>query len=111
MWHETLWSTQHARTPPPPRHHVARARLAPERGRAPGARVGRRSRPAAAGLADRRRGGLGPQAGARTIAQVDRPAVRTVATPVAARRHSARFSPRALDLATHCGRDAGTRWG
>src|SRR5262245_19840810 len=101
MWHETLWITQNVGTTPTPRHRSPGAGIKFTRGRAPGTGIGELCVSVAAGLADRRRGGLEPQARARTATQVDRCAVRAVAAADAAGRQGQWLPQRAVDLEAH----------
>src|SRR5262245_58276110 len=110
MSHETLWITQHVGTAPTPRRRSAGARIELTRGGAPGTGVSQLRVSVAAGLADRGRGGLSPQACAGAAAQVDRPAVRTVAAVVAAGGQGQWLPQRTVGVEAHRRRDSGAVW-
>jgi len=99
------------RTTATPRGGASAARVELARGRTPGPGVGQLRVSGATGLAARGRGGLGPQAGARAAAPVDRPAVRAVAAPVAPGGQGPWRRQRAVDSQAHRGRDSGPVWG
>jgi hypothetical protein len=110
MRHETLWSTPNVRKAPTPGHRAAGGRLEPERSGAPAASVGGLSLSEAASRAERRRGGLGPQARARAAAQVARPAGHAVAPAVAPGAQGTWLLQRTVDPEAHRGRASGAVW-
>lgn len=101
MGYETLRFPQNIGKAPTPCCGTPSARAELERGRAPSAGIDRISVAVAAGLGERRRGGLGRQAGSGPAAQVDGPTMPTIAATVAERGQGIWLSQRALDLEAH----------
>jgi hypothetical protein len=85
MGHETLRFPQNIRKAPTPCRGTLSARAELERGRAPSAGIGRIGVAVAAGLGERRRGGLGRQADSWSAAQADGSTMPPVTAAVAER--------------------------
>jgi hypothetical protein len=101
MGHETLWFPKNIGKAAPPRHRAASARAEFERGCAPSAGIGRIGVAVAAGMGERRRGGLGRQAGSWSAAQADGPTMPAIAAPFAERGQGVWLSQRAMDVEAH----------
>jgi hypothetical protein len=111
MFSETLGISQDMGTTATPRRGAPGTRVELARGGASGAGSGERGVPVARGLAGRGRQGLGAQAGAGGSAPIARCATRAHGAAVAAGRQGQRLSPRAVDVDTPRGHDAGPRGG
>jgi hypothetical protein len=101
MRYETLRFPQILGKAPTPCRGTPSARAELERGRAPGAGIGRLGVAVAAGLDEWRRGSLGRQAGTWSAAHADRPPMPTMTATFAERGQGIWLCQRALDLEAH----------